>query len=31
MVNAGFPFETVVSMTNLDPEKVKGLYLDIKK
>ena len=26
MVNAGFPFETVVSMTKLDPEKVKELF-----
>jgi hypothetical protein len=26
MVNAGFPLETVVSMTKLDPEKVKTLY-----
>ena len=26
MVNAGFPLETVVSMTNLDPEKVKELF-----
>ena len=26
MVNSGFPLETVVSMTKLDPEKVKELY-----
>ena len=26
MVNSGFPFETVVSMTKLDPEKVRELY-----
>jgi len=26
MVNSGFPLDTVVSMTELDPEKVKALY-----
>ena len=26
MVNSGFPLETVVSITELDPEKVKALY-----
>ena len=26
MVNSGFPIETVVSMTMLDPERVKPLY-----
>ena len=26
MVSSGFPLETVVSMTKLDPEKVKELY-----
>jgi len=26
MVSSGFPLETVISMTKLDPEKVKGLY-----
>jgi len=26
MVNADFPMETVISMTKLDPEKVKVLY-----
>jgi fibronectin type 3 domain-containing protein len=26
MVNMGLPFETVVSATQLEPEKVKALY-----
>jgi len=26
MINQGLPFETVVSLTQLDPEKVKTLY-----
>jgi len=26
MVNLGFPIETVISATRLDPEKVKVLY-----
>ena len=26
MVNMGFPFETIVSATQLDPKKVKSLY-----
>jgi hypothetical protein len=26
MINQGFSFETIVSLTQLDPEKVKALY-----
>ncbi|MCL2139131.1 MAG: hypothetical protein FWH41_06325 [Treponema sp.] len=26
LVNMGMPIETVVSATQLDPEKIKGLY-----
>jgi hypothetical protein len=26
MINLGLPFETVVSTTQLDPDKVKALY-----
>ena len=26
MINSGYPLETIVSMTELDPEKVKKLY-----
>ena len=26
MVNSGFPLETIVSITELDPEKVKTLF-----
>jgi len=29
MVNSGFPLETVVSITELDPEKVRALYQNI--
>ena len=27
LVNMGMPIETVVSATQLDPEKIKGLYV----
>jgi predicted transposase YdaD len=31
MVNMGLPLETIVSATQLDPEKVKTLYLSKEK
>ena len=31
MIESGFPLETVISMTELEPEKVKGLFEDALK